>query len=90
MRMTILDHSERISLAVTKIGNPELFVGLGWLRNHNLSIDWIEAKVFFDQFPDACGYTADLEEIESDVFEEMEPQIQLYKDEKLNVMDWDA
>ena len=48
MTMTILDHSERISLAVTKIGNPELFIGLDWLRNHNPSIDWAEAKISFD------------------------------------------
>ena len=48
MKMTILDHSERISLAVTKIGILELFIGLDWLRNHNLSIDWTEAKISFD------------------------------------------
>ena len=90
MRMTILDHSERISLAVTKIGNPELFIGLDWLRNHNPSIDWVEAKISFDRCPDAWGYTADLEEIESDESDEMEPQIQLNKDKKLYVMDWDA
>ena len=90
MRMTILDHSERISLAVTKIGNPELFIGLDWLRNHNPSIDWTEAKISFDRCPDACGYTADLQEIESDESDEREPQIQLNKDEKLYVMDWDA
>ena len=40
VRMTILDHSEMIQLAVTKLGNPELFVGLDWFRLHNPSIDW--------------------------------------------------
>ena len=34
MRMTIHDHSERIG--VTKISNLELFLGLEWLRSHNL------------------------------------------------------
>ena len=90
MRMTILDHSERMSLAVTKIGNPELFFGIDWLRNRNPSIDWAEAKISFDRCPDACGYTANLKESESDKFSEKEPQIQLNKDEKLYVMDWDA
>ena len=90
MRMTILDHSEKISLAVTKIGNLELFIGLDWLRNHNPSIDWTEAKISFGRCPDACGYTADLREIESDESDKMEPRIQLNKDEKLYVMHWDA
>ena len=74
----------------TKKGNPELFIGLDWLRNHNPSIDWTEAKISFDRCPDACGYTADLQEIESDESDEREPQIQLNKDEKLYVMGWDA
>lgn len=86
--MTILDHSERATLAVTKIGNPDLFLRLDWLRNHNPNIDWAEAKISFDRCPDACGCTADLKEIEADEPEDLDPSIQLNKDEKL--MDRDA
>ena len=59
-----MDHSEKMALAVTKLGNPELFLGLDWLRNHNPSIDWAECRLSFDRCPDACGYTATLEDIE--------------------------
>ena len=39
VRMTVGDHSERIQLVVTKLGNPELFQGMDWLKDHNTSID---------------------------------------------------
>ena len=77
VRMTIMDHSEKMALAVTKLGNPELFLGLDWLRNHNPSIDWTECRLSFDQCPDACGYTATLEDIECDEPHDLEPTLQL-------------
>ena len=39
VRLTMMDHSKKIQLSVTKLGNPELFLGLDWLRTHNPSID---------------------------------------------------
>ena len=90
MQMTIHDHSERISLAVTEIGNPELFIGLEWLRNHNPSIDWAKAKISFDRCPDACRYTADLREIEADEPVKPEPTPPLNEGGNLYVMDWDT
>ena len=66
IRMTIMDHSEQIQLSVTKLGNPELFLGLDWLRSHNPSIDWSEARLSFDRCPDSCGYVAKLQDIETD------------------------
>ena len=35
VRMTVGDHLEKIQLAVTKLGNPELFLGMDWLKDHN-------------------------------------------------------
>ena len=90
VRMTIMDHSEKMALAVTKLGNPELFLGLDWLRNHNPSIDWTECRLSFDRCPDACGYTATLEDIECDEPDDLEPIPSLEEGDRLYVMDWDS
>ena len=75
--MTIIDHSEKVALAVTKLGNPELFLGMDWLRNHNPSIDWAKRHLSFNQCHDACGYTATLEDIEGNKLDDLEPALQL-------------
>ena len=49
VRMMVGDQSERIQLAVTKLGNPELFLGMGWLKDHNPSIDRALGKLSFDR-----------------------------------------
>ena len=90
VRMTVGDHSERIQLAVTKLGNPELFLGMDWLKDHNPSIDWAQGKLSFDRCPDACGYTADLGDVEDDEPDCPEPVMQLAEGEKLFAMDWQA
>ena len=64
--MTVGNHSERIQLAVTKLGNPELFLGMDWLKDHNPSIDWTQGRLSFDRCPDACGYTTELRDAEDD------------------------
>ena len=48
VRMTIMDHSEKIALTFTKLGNPDLFLGLDWLRNPNPNINWTECHLSFD------------------------------------------
>ena len=83
VRMTIMDHSEKMALAVTKLGNPELFLGLDWLRNHNPSIDWTECRLSFDRCPDACGYTANLGDIEADEPNNLEPALDFKDGDKL-------
>ena len=90
VRMTIMDHSEKMALAVTKLWNPELFLGLDWLRNHNLSIDWAEHHLSFDQCPNACGYTAILEDIKCDEPDDLKPTLSLEEGDRLYVMDWDV
>ena len=56
LQMTIRDHVERIELAVTNLGNMDIFLGLDWLHFHNPTIDWSELLVTFDRCPDKCGY----------------------------------
>ena len=53
----IEDHSEQIELAVTNLGNTDIFLGLDWLRFHNPLIDWSHSTVVFDRCPDKCGYS---------------------------------
>ena len=79
-----------MALTVTKLGNPELFLGLDWLRNHNPSIDWAECHLSFDQCPNACSYTAILEDIECDEPDDLEPTLSLEEGDHLYVMDWDS
>jgi hypothetical protein len=56
VQMIIGDHAERIELAVTNLGNIDIFLGLDWLRFHNPSIDWPTSEVLFDKCPHKCGY----------------------------------
>ena len=56
LQMTIRDHVKRIELAVTNLGNMDIFLGLDWLRFHNPSIDWKESLITFDRCHDKCGY----------------------------------
>ena len=39
LQITIDNHSERIDLAVTDLGDTDLFLGHDWLKIHNPSID---------------------------------------------------
>lgn len=56
IRMVIGDHAEKIELAITDLGNIDIFLGLDWLRFHNPSVDWTESTIVFDRCPARCGY----------------------------------
>ena len=38
-------HSERMLLAVSRLGKQSLILGYDWLKNHNLKIDWEKGEV---------------------------------------------
>ncbi len=40
IHLTIGDHSEQIDLAVTELGNKQIFLSHNWLAWHNLIINW--------------------------------------------------
>ena len=39
LQLTINDHYEHINLAITELGDTDLFLGHDWLKIHNPSID---------------------------------------------------
>jgi len=38
-------HSERILLAVSRLGKQSLILGYNWLKDHNSKVDWEKGKV---------------------------------------------
>ena len=47
-------HSERVQLAVTRLGKQKLILGYSWLRKHNPEIDWDTQEVKMSRCPAAC------------------------------------
>ncbi|KAF7346028.1 hypothetical protein MSAN_01828800 [Mycena sanguinolenta] len=52
-------HSERMVLAVTKLGKQTLILGHGWLKYHNPEIDWKSGKLKLSRCPSQCGKCRD-------------------------------
>src|SRR6266568_9363246 len=52
--MTYERHSERILLAVTKLGKQSLILGMTWLGKHNPKIDFIAKKVEMTRCSPCC------------------------------------
>ncbi len=40
IHLTIRDHAERIDLAITELGDKQIFLGHNWLVQHNPIINW--------------------------------------------------
>jgi len=47
-------HSERILLAVSRLGKQNLILGYDWLKDHNPKIDWEKGKVKMTHCPLRC------------------------------------
>ena len=62
--MTYNGHSERILLAVTKLGKQSVILGMTWLKKHNPEIDFITKKVEMTRCSPRCctGCRLDLKE----------------------------
>ena len=62
--MTYNGHSERILLAVTKLGKQSMILGMTWLGKHNPEIDFTTKKVQMTRCSPRCcvGCRADLRE----------------------------
>ena len=62
--MTYNGHSERILLAVTKLGKQSVILGMTWLKKHNPEIDFVTKKVEMTRCSPRCcaGCRLDLKE----------------------------
>jgi len=47
-------HSERIFLAVSRLGKQSLILGYDWLKDHNPRIDWEKGEVEMTRCPLCC------------------------------------
>src|ERR1700677_2708301 len=47
--------SERMQLAVTKLGSQSMLLGFNWLRKHNPAIDWQTRDVKMVHCPSSCN-----------------------------------
>ena len=65
LQLAINDHYEYIDLAVTELGDIDLFLGHNWLKIHNSSIDWVNTILSFDCCLETCGYwdSSELDEL---------------------------
>ena len=41
--LTVQDHTEKITLAVSNLGKTDVFIGHEWLKKHNPYIDWTKS-----------------------------------------------
>lgn len=63
-RMTVQDHTEQITLFVTNLGTTSVYIGHTWLKKHNPTIDWTNARITFNQCY-SCKFITNLSEIET-------------------------
>jgi len=47
-------HSERMLLAVSRLGKQSLILGYNWLKDHNPKIDWEKGEVEMTRCPLRC------------------------------------
>ncbi len=47
VQMTIGGHTEHIDLAITNLGNRDIYLGHDWLKHHNPSVNWKTQSILF-------------------------------------------
>jgi len=47
-------HSERMLLAVSRLGKQSLILGYNWLKDHNPKVDWEKGEVEMTRYPLRC------------------------------------
>ncbi len=47
IRLKFGNHVEQIDLAVTELGDRQIFLGHDWLARHNLFVNWKTRKLIF-------------------------------------------
>lgn len=57
LTMKIGDHEEEVAFVITDIGEEDVIIGLDWLHEHNLEIDWERGSLRLSRCPDTCPAT---------------------------------
>ena len=52
--MTIGDHVETLTFAITNIGSSDMIIGFSWLKLHNPLVNWRTGKLCFTNCPSSC------------------------------------
>ena len=87
--LAIGDHQERIQLAITNLGNTDLFIGYEWLRFHNPNIDWERGNLTLNQCPEVCGYIHPTpQDQQLDVFRVNQISSELEEEDQVFMFDW--
>ena len=87
--LAIGDHQERIQLAVTNLGNTDLFIGYEWLRFHNPNIDWERGNLTLNRCPEVCGYIHPTpRDQQPDVFQVNQISSELEEEDQVFMFDW--
>ncbi len=47
IHLKIGDHAEQIDLAITELGDRQIFLGHNWLARHNPLVNWKTRKLIF-------------------------------------------
>lgn len=55
LRMTVGQHEEVITFAVTNLGKSKVFIGYKWLKHHNPKVNWRTGQITFDDCPKECN-----------------------------------
>lgn len=66
LELTIQDHLETVELAVSDLGNSDIFLGHEWLKRHNPNIDWKKSTLLFNRCPHRCRFHGFSTEIDED------------------------
>ncbi|KAF5338302.1 hypothetical protein D9758_015743 [Tetrapyrgos nigripes] len=54
LQLTVDDHTEVTTFAVTNTGANDIIIRFNWLKHHNSSIDWKKGTIKFDRCPGDC------------------------------------
>jgi hypothetical protein len=54
IHVIIGEHKEMLQLAVTELGNDDIFLGFDWLQHHNPTVDWTKSTLSFTRCPNTC------------------------------------
>jgi hypothetical protein len=52
--MTIGDHVETLTFAITNIGSSDVIIGFSWLKLHNPLVNWRTGRLCFTNCPSSC------------------------------------